>query len=1047
MKEARAAMPDLFTSSSVRPDALLNALWSSRTQLAAVLDARGAVRSVSPALRALLGTDGPLEAHIHPQDRPALRRRCERVAHGAARALPAFRARAADGAWRWLDGEVTNLLQVPGVDGLLITVQDVTGRHASEARARAHVNVTRALSAARGAHSVVQVILDEALRVMGAAAGSVFGLGADARHLDLLGSAGYDASMLQQWRRVPLHSNSPATDAVRTGQDVFLDASAWRAGYPHMVRSAYQAVAALPLLVDGRALGSLTLSFQEDQAFSSSERVFLRALADQCAQTLAREQLQDHLQRSVARHRKLTQHSTDFTSVLSRAGQVLYTTEASEPLVGYVPEELQGQNVLRFVHPEDRPAVLCGLTRPRDPLAVTHVTCRFQHKDGSWVWLDTSGVDLTDDPDVGGVLVNAHDITHREGLRAQLQERERAFQHLFDHNPLPIFVLDQHTLEVLEVNGAACSTYGHTREDLPGMTLLDLQEEDREALCAHLAAHAEQPEITLRTRHRAKGGRLLDVIVRAHRLTFRGRTARLAVMEDVTERLAAQRALEASERQFRLLAENSRSMIMSWPADGGDPYVSPAVQELLGYRPEDVTVEVGLGAVHPDDRARYKAFRTALFTGARERGELEVRLRHQDGHDVWVHTTARAVRHPETGEVLEYHSSTHDISERKAAEAALKAQVDRYGHLLDLTEALERPLDPRALAREALERTLNLTGFHAGVVLRHDGPTVEVLHQAGLDGPLTASLQQYLHTLTERLRPTLEAREGHLGPLTHRHLPAPLARLLLRYHTVAFQPIVLDGAVLGTFVLLSDCPQVSGDTPRLLSAVADRVAVALERSVHLAQLHASREETLRAIGLVLECRDGETAGHTDRVAQLTERFAGALGLPEGALDALRWGAYLHDTGKVAIPDRILLKPGALSEEEWAVMRQHPQLGFDVLCRLPLLPEETLHVVCHHHERWDGSGYPSALKGDAIPFGARLFALVDTFDALTSERPYKRVWTADEALTEIERSAGTHFDPQLARVRAGHARLGPPAVMTRPAVTPTPWRRLGVLSAG
>jgi len=197
-----------------------------------------------------------------------------------------------------------------------------------------------------------------------------------------------------------------------------------------------------------------------------------------------------------------------------------------------------------------------------------------------------------------------------------------------------------------------------------------------------------------------------------------------------------------------------------------------------------------------------------------------------------------------------------------------------------------------------------------------------------------------------------------------------------------------------------------------MRSLADHVSVMLERRWHFQQLDASREETLRAIGLTLEYRDHETKGHTDRVVRLTERLARALKFEPADVAALRWGAYLHDTGKISTPDAILMKPGRLDPDEWAVMQRHPVIGYEMLAQIPSLPPATLSVVLHHHERWNGSGYPHGLSGTEIPLAARVFAVVDVYDALISERPYKRAWTHEEAVAQLGREAGVLLDPDV-----------------------------------
>ena len=183
------------------------------------------------------------------------------------------------------------------------------------------------------------------------------------------------------------------------------------------------------------------------------------------------------------------------------------------------------------------------------------------------------------------------------------------------------------------------------------------------------------------------------------------------------------------------------------------------------------------------------------------------------------------------------------------------------------------------------------------------------------------------------------------------------------------------------------------------------------------QVRQTFEGGLLALGVALETRDLETSGHTERVVRLARALGRALSLPERDLEALGQGAYLHDLGKLAIPDAILLKPGKLTREEFALIKTHAARGHDIVQRLPNLAPGAADVVLHHHERWDGGGYPSGLSGSDIPLLARLFAVCDVYDALISERPYKRAWTHEAAMAEIAASAGCHFDPRVAHTFA------------------------------
>lgn len=191
----------------------------------------------------------------------------------------------------------------------------------------------------------------------------------------------------------------------------------------------------------------------------------------------------------------------------------------------------------------------------------------------------------------------------------------------------------------------------------------------------------------------------------------------------------------------------------------------------------------------------------------------------------------------------------------------------------------------------------------------------------------------------------------------------------------------------------------------------DRLELAVqERTAELAQ---AQHEVVVRLGRVAEFRDDDTAEHTGRVGLLAAGVARALGLPADEVDLIAAAAPLHDIGKVAIPDAVLLKPGRLTEQEFDVIRTHAAIGAQILSggssRLVCLAEQ---MAWTHHERWDGTGYPRRLAGEDIPLGGRLVAVADVFDALTNERPYKQAWPVERAVATMRAERGRHFDPQL-----------------------------------
>ncbi|HEU4741690.1 MAG TPA: HD domain-containing phosphohydrolase [Meiothermus sp.] len=352
--------------------------------------------------------------------------------------------------------------------------------------------------------------------------------------------------------------------------------------------------------------------------------------------------------------------------------------------------------------------------------------------------------------------------------------------------------------------------------------------------------------------------------------------------------------------------------------------------------------------------------------------------------------------------------------EREGALAEAQERTATLRSVAELSALLESLTDPEAIARQGLEVALGFTGFELG------GYFLSVhnrVHKQFLVG-------EYPEAFEQLYQGRQKAGEGLVG--------ASLAQGQLLFvpdyasSHYALEDFARDGLVSALAAPVGQSAaialgslrrrvELTPESQALVAFLARRVEWALERLKHLEQIQRTRDSAFRALGLVLEYRDYVTKGHTDRVVALGERFGMALGLAETELEALCWGAYLHDIGKIAIPDAVLLKPGSLSEAEWATIRRHPLIGYEMLSGLPELPAGTLQVVRHHHERWDGGGYPDGLAGAAIPLPARIFALVDVYDALTSPRPYKAAWSRRKVRAEIRSQAAQQFDPELVEV--------------------------------
>ncbi len=206
-----------------------------------------------------------------------------------------------------------------------------------------------------------------------------------------------------------------------------------------------------------------------------------------------------------------------------------------------------------------------------------------------------------------------------------------------------------------------------------------------------------------------------------------------------------------------------------------------------------------------------------------------------------------------------------------------------------------------------------------------------------------------------------------------------------------------------------------------LETLAGQAAIAVDNNQLFESLQRSNfelaiayDETIEGWSIALDMRDRETEGHTQRVTRLTQQLGVSMGLTETELVHVRRGALLHDIGKMGVPDSVLFKPGALSPQEWELMRRHPKLAYDMLSPITFLRLAADIPYCHH-EKWDGTGYPRGLKGREIPISARIFAVVDVYDALTSDRPYRKAWSKEKTLEYIQEQSGLHFDPEVVKI--------------------------------
>lgn len=366
----------------------------------------------------------------------------------------------------------------------------------------------------------------------------------------------------------------------------------------------------------------------------------------------------------------------------------------------------------------------------------------------------------------------------------------------------------------------------------------------------------------------------------------------------------------------------------------------------------------------------------------------------------------------------------------QAAQAILNSRLfDETRRRLKLVQALRTidmaitgSLDLRVTFSVALDEITAQLGVDAAAILLISLHT-QTLEYAAWRGFRTKTPDRIRLRLGEGYagRAALERRTVYIPNLPEAAVESAQAPLLASEGFIAYYavPLIAKGQVQGVLEVFHRAPlEPDGGWLEFLETLARQAAIAIDNVALFDQVQRSNAElilaydaTIEGWSRALDLRDKETEGHSQRVTEMTLHLARAMGMKEEELVHVRRGALLHDIGKLGVPGSILLKPGPLTPEEWEIMRKHPQYAYEMLSPIAYL-RPALDIPYCHHEKWDGTGYPRGIRGEQIPLAARIFAVVDVWNALSSDRPYRPAWPPEKVRAYLSEQAGKHFDPRV-----------------------------------
>jgi diguanylate cyclase (GGDEF)-like protein/PAS domain S-box-containing protein/putative nucleotidyltransferase with HDIG domain len=595
------------------------------------------------------------------------------------------------------------------------------------------------------------------------------------------------------------------------------------------------------------------------------------------------------------------------------------------------------------------------------------------------------------------------------------------------------------------VNQAACELTGYRQEELLGRPASLVLPLAAESIAAVLGARNTETHIL------ARDGRAIPILLSCSMAKDAdGYTTRFVCSgKDITQRKAVEEKIRYSEQRFRDIADNALEWIWELDAEGRYVYSSPLVENILGYKPEEVLGMHWYDLLHPDDRARMMAEFPKIVASGQPFRELLYRNRHKDGHEVWLSTTGVPLL-DEQGRPAGCRGADTDITLRRQAEEALKAAnhrlqelattdgltglvnrrrflekveaevalTRRHGHPLSLimidvdqfknvNDTYGHAFGDRALCEVA--KLLQHEARETDIVARYAGDEFMILMPSTDDHEAVSAAERIRKKMARRLisdgkRTAQVTLSAGIAAVAEDHITSPEA--LIRLADEALYAAKHSGR---------DCTrtweQVGQDPPQD-SFIDANAAEDLRRQVaNFSQQ--SQEifiESVQGLVQALDARDPYTRSHSENVTRLSVAIAETLRLNVDDIAVIRRAALIHDIGKIGVPDSILRKPGPLTPGERRIMEQHSLVGVRILDQMRFLERE-VPIVRHHHERWDGKGYPDNISGEAIPMGARILAVADAFDAITSQRVYRTSRPVAEALQILIEGAGTQFAPE------------------------------------
>jgi len=735
--------------------------------------------------------------------------------------------------------------------------------------------------------------------------------------------------------------------------------------------------------------------------------------------------VEEALVSSTAELRDLIASMRDVVLVIDRYG-VYCEVAPTNPNLLYKPSnELLGMKLTDVFPAEQAHLFLVSILQVLNIKQPAQIEYKLDLDTGT-IWFEATISPLSEDR----TLWVARNVTERKQMDAALRESEERYRSLFD-TMLDGIYRSTHEGRFLDVNPALVKMFRYSsRQEMLDVDIKNELYFSPQERGSYILDVGEQAIDMYRMRR--KDGS--EIWVEDHGRYVRDAQGNIlyheGIMRDITER----RLAEESFRENESLLKESQIIagLGSYVLDftNGLWMSSDVLDQIFGIDKSYIrSVEGWADMIHPDDREGMTLYFVNEVMGHKNRFDKEYRIiRKNDQVERWVHGMGE-LEIDEQGLLIKMRGSIQDITEQRLSQEALhhlnQETMRRLNHLQTLhsmDQVIASSLDLHITLNILLNHTISQLGVDTADIFLFN-PYQQTLQYAVGQGFRTHAVEGAEIYLNDAFagRSVMERRMVQVFDFAQIIDNEPFARLWTEENFANYicVPLIAKGEIKGVLEVYSRSQFVPDpEWLEFLETLAGQAAITIDNAQMFENLQRVNMElaiaydaTIEGWSRAMDLRDKETEGHTKRVTEITVLLAKAMGVTDKEILHIRRGALLHDIGKMGIPDNILLKEGPLTDEEWTVMRTHPGLAHEMLQPIRYL-HQSLDIPFSHHEKWDGTGYPRRLAGEQIPLVARIFAVADVWDAVTSERPYRKAWTKKKALQYIKEQSGKQFDPQV-----------------------------------